>query len=64
MVKPQGRLIVYIAVSDRDYHGAYVDTIKMPFDSIKEAEEWCRINSKNGIDYDVDVKLTKAVNAK
>lgn len=64
MIKPEDGLVVYIRITDRDYHGAYVDTIKMLFDSIKEAKEWCKVNSKNGLDYDVDVELTKAVNSK
>lgn len=64
MIKPDEGLVVYITVSDRDYHGVYVDTIKMPCGSIKEAEEWCRLNSGNSIDYSVNVELTKAVNSK
>jgi len=56
------KIVAYIDVSDRDYHGAYVDSIKMLFDNINDAKQWCKDNSTGGIDYDLDVKLTKKLN--
>lgn len=63
MLEPTGGVVVYIKISDRDYHGAYVDCIKMSFDTMKDAKQWCKDSSTGGIDYDLDVESTKALNS-
>lgn len=52
---------VYITEVDKDY-GSYNDTITKEFESLIEAEEWCRKASWSGYAYFIDRDLTKSVN--
>lgn len=52
---------VFITEYDKDYR-SYTDTIEKEFESLQEAEEWCRKASWSGYAYFIDRSLTKAIN--
>ncbi|WP_214670352.1 hypothetical protein, partial [Escherichia coli] len=57
-----GRIMrVFIIEWDKDYN-SYNNTIEKEFESLQEAEEWCREASGSGYVYFIDSSLTKSVN--
>lgn len=52
---------VFINEFDRDY-GTVTDSITKEFQSIQEADIWCKENSWSGYHYYVDTKMTQLVN--
>lgn len=52
---------VFIDEFDRDYR-TITNSLEKEFDSIQEAEEWCKEASGSGYTYLIDMSLTKAIN--
>lgn len=52
---------VFINEYDRDYH-TITETVEKEFDTLGQAEQWCRDNKWSGYSYFIDHELTKAVN--
>lgn len=52
---------VFIDEYDRDY-GTVVGYLEKDFETLEDAEVWCKENSWSGYSYWIDRSLTKAVN--
>jgi len=50
-------LKVFISEHDADYHGAYCGEVQKLFNTLEEAEQWCRDNSERPYFYIVDRAL-------
>ncbi|XKX17412.1 hypothetical protein MVUOKPPV_CDS0015 [Klebsiella phage phi1_175008] len=52
---------VFIDEFDKDYR-TITNNFEKEFDSMQEAEEWCKEASWSGYTYLIDMSLTKAIN--